>query len=423
MMKILDIACKDMVRSFRSGFMLIMMFVAPLLITGLIYFAFGCPQSGGFNLPVTRVQVVNLDRPAAQAGLAAGQMLVDRLQDGSLAKLLVVTNAPDEASARAAVDRREADVAIIIPADFTTAIVAANSQAAVTLYHDPTLSIQPGLVKVLVSDFVDGFVGARIALDVAGDQMRARGVALDDTMSRSLVQRFVDWLQTLSHGTAGETATPPLITRSPSPVAAPENLQSGMVASVMAGMLIFFAFFTGSASASSIVYEDEEGTLARLSTTPTSQAAILGGKLGAVLLTVTIQASVLLVVAGLIFSIHWGEPLTVALAMFGLVVAASGLGVLIMSFIKTTRQAGPVQGALMTVTGMLGGLFTAWLVNLPAALDTLTLTMPQGWALRSWKLALAGAHPGEVFLPVVVLVVMGAAFLIVGVRLFHKRFA
>jgi ABC-2 type transport system permease protein len=206
-------------------------------------------------------------------------------------------------------------------------------------------------------------------------------------------------------------------------VAAPVNLQSGLVASVMAGMLIFFAFFTGSASASSIVYEDEEGTLARLFTTPTSQAAILGGKLGAVLLTVAIQASVLLVVAGLIFSIHWGEPLTVALAMFGLVVAASGLGVLIMSFIKTTRQAGPVQGAIMTVTGMLGGLVTAWLINLPAALDTLTLTMPQGWALRSWKLALAGAHPGEVFLPVVVLVVMGAAFLIVGVRLFHKRFA
>jgi ABC-2 type transport system permease protein len=422
-MKVLDIAFKDVVRSFRSGFMLIMMFIAPLLITGLIYFAFGSPQSGGFNLPVTRVQLVNLDRPDAQAGLAAGQMLVDRLQDGSLTKLLEVANAPDEASARAAVDRREADVAVIIPADFTKAIVAAGAQAAVTLYHDPTLSIQPGLVKVLVGDFVDGFVGARIALDVAGDQLRARGVALDDTMSRSLVQRFVDWLQTLSHGDASETAIPLLVTRSPSPVAAPANLKSGMVASVMAGMLIFFAFFTGAASASSIIYEDEEGTLARLFTTPTSQATILGGKLGAVLLTVTIQASVLLVAAGLIFGIHWGDPLTVAPAMFGLVVAASGLGVLIMSFIKTTRQAGPVQSALVTVTGMLGGLFTAWMVNLPAALDTLTLTMPQGWALRSWKLALAGAHPGEVLLPVVVLLVMGTAFFVVGVRLFRRRFA
>jgi ABC-2 type transport system permease protein len=196
-----------------------------------------------------------------------------------------------------------------------------------------------------------------------------------------------------------------------------------MVASVMVGMLIFFAFFTGSASASSIIYEDEEGTLARLFTTPTSQATILGGKFAAVLLTVSLQASVLLVVAGLIFRIHWGDPLTVALAMFGLVVAASGFGILIMSFVKTTRQSGPVQGALVTLTGMLGGLFTTWVVSLPAALDTLTLTMPQGWALRSWKLALAGAPPDEAFMWVAALVAMGTAFFVVGVRLFRKRFA
>ena len=48
-MKVLDIAFKDMVRSFRCGFMLIMMFVAPLLITGLIYFAFASPQSSGYR--------------------------------------------------------------------------------------------------------------------------------------------------------------------------------------------------------------------------------------------------------------------------------------------------------------------------------------------------------------------------------------
>ena len=40
-MKILDIAFKDLTRSFRSAFAVGMMFVAPLLITGLIYFAFG----------------------------------------------------------------------------------------------------------------------------------------------------------------------------------------------------------------------------------------------------------------------------------------------------------------------------------------------------------------------------------------------
>ena len=52
-MKILDIALKDLVRSFRSAFLLVMMFVAPLLITGLIYLAFGgmITGGGGMTLP------------------------------------------------------------------------------------------------------------------------------------------------------------------------------------------------------------------------------------------------------------------------------------------------------------------------------------------------------------------------------------
>jgi len=40
-MKILAIALKDLTQSFRSLFAIGMMVAAPLLITGLIYFAFG----------------------------------------------------------------------------------------------------------------------------------------------------------------------------------------------------------------------------------------------------------------------------------------------------------------------------------------------------------------------------------------------
>ena len=45
-MKILDIALKDLKHIFKSIFSLVMMFGAPLLITGLLYFAFGGLASG-----------------------------------------------------------------------------------------------------------------------------------------------------------------------------------------------------------------------------------------------------------------------------------------------------------------------------------------------------------------------------------------
>ena len=61
-MKALDIALKDMLRSFRSFFAIVFMFVVPLLVTGMFYFMFGnIAGNGGFSLPKTRVIIANLD--------------------------------------------------------------------------------------------------------------------------------------------------------------------------------------------------------------------------------------------------------------------------------------------------------------------------------------------------------------------------
>src|SRR5512143_1255327 len=162
-MKTLDILLKDFRRYFRSFFALGMMFLAPLLITALLYFAFGRPKEGGqFNLAPTRVQIANLDRPEAQEVLAAGNLLVEQLQGPAMQGLLEVTLAPDEASARAAVDRREADVALVIPENVSTAAVQPDAAAALRLVHDPTLAFGPEIVKILVGEYLDSFTGTKI---------------------------------------------------------------------------------------------------------------------------------------------------------------------------------------------------------------------------------------------------------------------
>jgi ABC-type transport system involved in multi-copper enzyme maturation permease subunit len=53
--------------------------------------------------------------------------------------------------------------------------------------------------------------------------------------------------------------------------------------------MIFFSFFTASYAMQTILQEDEEGTLARLFTTPTPRSSILAGKFLAVFFTVIIQ--------------------------------------------------------------------------------------------------------------------------------------
>jgi ABC-2 type transport system permease protein len=188
-------------------------------------------------------------------------------------------------------------------------------------------------------------------------------------------------------------------------------------------MLVFYAFFTGAATAESIIREDEEKTLPRLFTTPTSRTVILSGKFVAVFVTIIVQVIVTMVAGRVIFGVRWGEPWPVLLAALGLVVVAAGGGVLLMSFIKSTRQTGPVMGGVLTMTSMAGGLFTTGFPSLPPAFETAALFVPQGWAMRGWKLALAGGGVSDVLLPVAVTLGMGVVFFAVGAFIFRKRFA
>lgn len=424
-MKLIDIAFKDLSRTFRSVFSLVMMFGAPLLITGLLYFAFGGLASGGdgFNMPVTRVQLVNLDEPdAGSNAFSAGEMLVDFFQNEDLAGVLEITIVDDETEARAAVEDQQAGIALIIPPGFSAAAIDPNREAAVRLYQDPTLTIGPQIVKGLVNHFLDGFSGSKIAADVTSTQLRSRDASAVPALSEKIAGQYSAWLQSSGHDQGGDR---PAALNVSSPAGETQSTDQGaeMIGPIMAGMIVFFVFFMGANGAESIIREDEEGTLARLFTTPTSQAVILGGKFLGVLIALIIQVAVLLFASIFIFSIEWGRPLAVGLVTAGLIFAATGFGVMLMAFIKNTRQTGPVLGGVLTLTGMLGGLFTNGIPNLPAAFDVATLTMPQGWAMRGWKLALAGAGLTEILLPVLVMLAMGAAFFAIGVLFFRKRFA
>lgn len=417
-MNSMDVAIKDLKRVFRSPFALIMMFGAPLLIAGLLYFAFGGLASGtkAFTLAKTRLVIVNLDQTNSSAGqFKAGEMLVSFLQNKDLSDILELTMATDEASARSAVDHQQAEVALIIPANFTQAALTPNQTASVLLYQDPTLTIGPSIIKDLVNHFMDGFSGAKIAGNVTVAAAQTSGSQPDSNSFEQAAKQYAAYLGSSSHAEA---------LRIISPSGQSEQTKAGlaMMGPIMAAMMILFVFYMGANGAQSIIREHEDGTLARLFTTPASAVAILAGKFVGILVTLVIQTTVLLVAAALAFHISWGQPLSVVLATLGLIVVATGFGVMLMSFIKSTRQTGPILGGVLTLTGMLGGLFTNGIPNVPEIMDKIALSMPQGWAMHTWKLTLAGSGTGVILLPVIVMLMLGGVFFVIGLNLFRRRF-
>ena len=427
-MKALDIAWKDLWHSFRSAFALVFMFVIPLLTVGLFYLAFGGVASdGGLDISTVEVQLVNLDEPASQAaGFSAGELLADFLTSEELEDLLRVTGAKDAASARAAVDERRAAVAVIIPPEFSTVMLGSQGQAAVELYRDPTLTIGPDIVKSVLSQFIDGFAGSRIATDVIEAQMSQQGIPMDVQLQQEIMMEYAGWSAQLGQR-QGEGESALIAPRAPSDVEgeAENPILEQILKPIMTGMMIFYTFFTGANSAQSILAEEEAGTLPRLFTTPTALSTILGGKLLAVFATLVVQVVVLTVIGSLAFGLNWGPPLPVILVGFGLVVVASSFGIFLTSLLKSTEQAGMVFGGVMTVTGMLGinAMFTGSLSGTSGTTNLIALLTPQGWAMRGWGIVLRGGGVADLAPTLGVTLMLGVVFFFVGVRQFRKRFA
>jgi ABC-2 type transport system permease protein len=422
-MKILDIAIKDLIRSARSLFLIGMAIGAPLLLTALIYFAFGSISSGTMSMASIKVGMVNADVLPANSPLEVplGDSVSSMFFDDSVKSWITASDYADEAAARAAVDAQEIGVAVIIPATFTEDYLAGKTDTAITILQDPTLTVGPTVVRDMVTSLLDGVAGGGIAYNVVNERMTANGKTIDAATIPTFFERYANWYADFQRAMFHTPEKAALIVKAPAVNGDMIDSVRTMMGLVMSGQLIFFSFYTGAYAMMSILQESEEGTLERLFTTPTDRTTILAGKFLAVFITVIIQGGVLLIAGHYLFKINWGEPGSLTLSLLGQMFASVGLAVLLVSFIKTTKQAGPIFGGGLTMLGMISGLFTA---NMKIDIfNTMGNFTPQGWVLKAWKLSIAGQPVSELIVPFIVMVTMGMVMFAVGARMFGKRFA
>ncbi len=165
MKKIILIGFKDVLLVFRDPAALVMMLLAPFLLTvgmGFVTGRFsGSTSSGLSEIPVV---IVNLD------GGELGNSLVSVFQSAELDELLVPTVLSDTLSARQLVDEDKAAAAVIMPAGFTRSIIPAAGQdpgsevMKINLYLNPGRPTSAAVVQSIVDEFLSrvelGRVGA-----------------------------------------------------------------------------------------------------------------------------------------------------------------------------------------------------------------------------------------------------------------------
>ena len=406
------------------------MFGVPLLVTGMFYFMFGnIASQGEFNLPRTSVVVANLDQDAPRLQTGSGdipggieantlsELVLEVLRSEDMEELLEVSIAQDAQSARAAVDNQQAQVAVIIPAGFSRGFADMYGQSTIEFYQDPTLTIGPGIVKSILSQFMDGLSGVKIAVDVFMNQTDQ----VDSAIIGQAIQLYLANSPTQSENLSEEL----LDVNVPGDVQVSVNPLVRIIGPIMGGMMIFYAFFTGTTSAQTILQEEEQHTLQRLFTTPTAQSTILSGKFLAVFLTVFVQMTVLLILARLIFRIEWGNLVSVILFTLGVVCVAASFGIFINSMLKSTKQGGIIFGGVLTFTGMVG-MISIFAINSPTAArlgNSVSLLVPQGWAVRGLLQAMNAQPVMDVLMTTLVMLTWSVVFFVFGIWRFNKRYA
>lgn len=401
MKKVLRIGFKDLRIIFSDRTALIMMLLAPLLLTVAMGFVTGS-FSDADNSGMAQIAVVVANRDEGPLG---GQ-LRDLLRDQDV--LLSVRILNNETLARQQVDEDAAAAAVIIPAGYSAGFQPgspASDAAQIELYTNPGRPISAGVVEAIVTDF-NQQVEAASVVDQVADQV------ISNQMAAAAAPVAGDQ--------AGQLASPITIQRNQT--AAGEEQRFNPLAYFAIGMAVFFLMYTVTIGGRSILAERDAGTLTRMLSSPTTTAQVLGGKVLGVFLAGLVQVSILIVATSLLFDLHWGTPAGVAMLVVAVVAAATGWGILLAASSRSPGQVSGLGTAMMLIFGMLGGTFisTSAFGVLLTWLGRLT---PHSWALDGFTDLAIGRGLADIMVPVLALLAMAAVLFSLSVVVFRRRWS
>ena len=359
------IAGKDLRLRVRDRSVFIIGIIAPFALAFIFSLILGPVASGEFR---PRYAVVDLDGGEVAAGLVG---VLERLDGDGVIEL---DHLADADAAQTAIDTGDVDAAIVIP----------------TGLSGDVMSGRPATLQIIGD--VDAPTSVAIAEAIArGFSAEVRSVGL--SVATALAGGATEPASVLARE-AASVPTPIIL----ADVTA-STRELDLTTFFVAGMAIFFLFFTVSFGVLGLLEERNRGTLLRLLAAPIPRYAVVVGKMLVAYLVGVAAMAVLIVASSLLLGAHWGNPVGVALLVLAATAAAEGIMAVVAAFARTAEGASNLQSIIAVGLGMLGGIF------FPASLGTgflakLAYLTPHRWFMTGLA-DLAGGGGVDVVLPAV----------------------
>lgn len=258
MKKLLHIALNELLLLRKDKMAAVWMIILPLAMTTIMGMVFG--GFGGGSEPVV------IDLPVVDQD--GGEMAAVVLDILSQTENLRVETEYDEEIARQLVADGKRAGAMIIPSDFSAAILSGRTTALelVVVPGGQTAPLLEGMVRGVTS----GFSNVQTTVEVAISEVQ-RATSGYDLDYEGIAERAA--------ATTLERLEDPPIRAQITTVGSAEEEEFDIFDQVVPGYAVMFAMFTVLSAAGGILEEKERGTFKRLLIAPIPQWSLLGGKL------------------------------------------------------------------------------------------------------------------------------------------------
>jgi ABC-2 type transport system permease protein len=417
----LKLAGKDLKVLFKDRGQLVVLFVLPLVFALML----GGPHAGAKNL-VSASGEAKLSIQAFVVNEDQGPLgtQVEEVLESIQALQIRSGRSADLADKKVA--EGEAPAAIVIPADFS-ATIEANQPTRIQLIKDPARQAEAQVVAGILTEVLTE-LSIRAEVEYGIHAVYARTGALqgaDPETARAVQAQTMGVVWTAVQ----EIRQHPAILLERQDLAGEERVltASGVVFGfIMPLFSTMFAFFMVGIMAESILKEKEAGSFRRLLAAPLHPGSVIVGKMLAFIGVVFLQMLVLFGICSVLFDMPLGDPMGLLVLTLALALAATGLGMLLGSLARSSKQAGSI-GILLGFGLWFASGFTNFRIDLGGGAIQFDVPIegfryyvsqltPHAHAIKGYyDLMIYGADLGQLLPTIAVLLGFAALFLTVAI--------
>ena len=380
-MKLFTIASNSLRRLFRDRTNIFFIFVLPIVLILVLGLVFGT----GFT---SRVVVITPEGDDLAGDIAEGI---------SSSTAFETVDIDDFETARIRLRRNDVDAVIVIPDGYSDAL-AEGEAVEIDYYSTPTgggFDVR-SVVETAIAEQAAVIRAGRFAADTTDvDPATALETA-------RLVQGSIAAIGTEFEGEPGSGS-------------------GGQFDVGAAQQLLLFMFLTALTSSTVLIQTRRLGISHRMLSTPTTAGMIIGGETLGRFLVVMLQGIFIVIAAGVLFGVEWGDPLAAILVITAFALTGTGAGMLLGSIFSSEQQAGgfAIFGALMLAA--LGGSMVP-LEIFPDTMVTVAHFTPHAWGNDAFATLIRhGGGVADIATELAVLTAYGLVLVALSSIVFRRR--